>query len=416
MFCYKCGSKIDDDAKFCRHCGAKMNMNSTVESTAPISEINADEKQFCMKTVKKNFSKGLILGLVGVVVFVVVLVSVLGDNQEPYYSPNSTVSTTETEKQTGDVTIESEESNMTEQNDIDKETDGAKEDVVIETIHFSTENMRPTVLETSDIRVRFNKFSYANSKTVFGVNFTVENETDEEISVVLTDVTVNGYDVSTSTGKTLVEPGHKAICDSSLWQKEIDETGESKWDSIEGVIEVREGYWGDVLYSIPVIIDKSCWEYEEEYAENNPITPIVSSDLTEIPEGAIIISSENLYPVLFENDGVKAAVSAYGYANGKTVFEIDFTFENNTDKDLNIVLTDVIIDGYDISSSTGKTLVEAGHKAVCDSSVWLRDMKEVGINDWIVLKGTVEIREGYLGDALYSIPVVIYRNAWTSTN
>jgi hypothetical protein len=88
--------------------------------------------------------------------------------------------------------------------------------------------------------------------------------------------------------------------------------------------------------------------------------------------------------------------------------------ENNTNEDLSIVLTDVIVDGYDISTSTGKTLVEAGHKAVCDSSVWLRDMKEVGINDWIVLTGVVEIREGYWGDALYTIPVVIYRNAWTS--
>lgn len=417
MFCYKCGSQIDDDAKFCRHCGAKMNIISTEAPAAPVSEIKANEKQPTMKSVKKKTSKGLVFGLVGVVALIIALVLILGGNQETPVSPDSgeIISTSEPTDSTPDTLTESEDGEKDKPLDATQEPESVeKEDVVIETIHMSTENMRPIILETSTIKVRFNKFSYANSKTVFGVNFIVENDTDEEISVVLTDVTVNGYDVSTSTGKTLVDPGHKANCDSSVWQKEIDETGESEWDVIEGVVEIREGYWGDALYSIPVIIDKACWEYEEEYAENNPIAPIISSDLAEIPEDAIVISSENLYPVLVEEEGVTAAVSAYGYANGKTVFEINFTMENNTGEDLSIVLTDVIVDGYDISTSTGKTLVEAGHKAVCDSSVWLRDMKEVGINDWIVLKGTVEIREGYWGDAVYSIPVVIYRNAWTS--
>lgn len=293
-------------------------------------------------------------------------------------------------------------------------TIAANEDVDIETIHMSTENMRPTILETSTIKVRFNKFSYANSKTVFGLNFIVENDADKEISVVLTDVIVNGYDVSTSVGKTLVEPGHKANCDSSVWQKEIDETGESEWDIIEGVIEIRDGYWGDALYSVPVIIEKDCWEYEAEYAKNNPITPIVSSDLAEIPDDSIVISSENMYPTLIEQEDVNANVKSFGYANGKTVFEINFSMENNTDEDLSIVLTNVVIDGYDISTSTGNSLVEAGHKAICDSSVWLKEMEEVGINDWIVLKGAVEIRKGYWGDAIYSIPVVIYRTAWAN--
>lgn len=299
-------------------------------------------------------------------------------------------------------------------NEIDVVQTEKREEVVIEAIHMSVDNMRPTILETSDINVRFNKFGYANGETVFKVNFIVENETNEDISVVLTDVTVNGYDVSTSTGNTLVEPGHKANCDSSVWQNDIDETGESEWDVIEGTVEIREGYWGDALYSVPVIIDRACWEYEEEYAQSNPMPTIASTDLEVLPDDATVMSSDNLYPVLIEEDGVIAAVSSYDYANGKTVFEVKFSMENNTDKELSIVLTDVIVDGYDISTSTGNTLVEPGHKAICDSSVWLRDMEEVGIKDWIVLKGTVEIREGYWGDALYSIPVVIYRDAWGS--
>lgn len=408
MFCYKCGAKLDDDARFCRQCGTKVNF--------PTADISEKAVESTSKKNGKKLLKGLILCLIIVGLIIIVTVAFRG-NETPSAPTNTVgnISISEAEDVLTNAPATTENITESTQADVSQETEAAEiEDVVIETIHMSTENMRPTILETDSIKVRLNKFSYANSETVFGVNFIVENDSDKEIDVVLTDVRVNGFDVSTSTGKSLVEPGHKANCDSSVWQDDIDETGESEWDVIEGVVEIREGYWGDALYSVPVVIDKVCWEYEEEYAENNPGTPIEPSDLAEIPEGAIVISSENLYPVFIEENGVTAAVSAYGYANSKTVFEINFTLENNTDEDLSIVLTDVVVDGYDISTSTGKTLVEAGHKAVCDSSVWLRDMKEVGINDWIVLTGTVEIREGYWGDAIYSFPVVIYQNAWTS--
>lgn len=419
VFCYKCGRQIDDDAQFCRYCGAKMNVIPADASAAPAVENKAAENQPTINPNKKKSSGWIIFGILGGVVIIAALVLVFWDNQATLSSPDfgEVISSSDPTDSTAGTLTKPEDSEVDKTIDATQKPESSeKEDVDIETIHISMDNMRPTILETSTIKVRFNKFGYANNKTVFDVNFIVENETDEEISVVWTDVTVNGYDVPTSTGKTIVEPGHKANCESSVWQDEIDETGESKWNVIEGVIEIRKSYLGDVLYSVPVTIDKACWEYEEEYAKDNPITPIVSSDLAEVPEDAIVISADNLYPILVAEEGVTATVSGYGYANGKTVFDINFAMENNTDEDLSIVLTDVVVDGYDISTSTGKTLVEAGHKAVCDSSVWLRDMEEVGINDWIVLKGTVEIRGDYWGDAVYSIPVVIYRNAWTSVD
>lgn len=416
MICYKCGKQIDDDAKFCCYCGAKINVISAKESAEGNIKTNAVENTSTVKRDKKKSSKKLLFGFIGAIVLIMALIivslSILSGNQQ--LSPGSDFVTEHTESTT-DTSTEFEDIKIAKKEETQQKTESTRnEDVIIETIHMSTDNMRPTIFETSTIKVRLNEFGYSNNKTVFDTNFIVENDSNEEINVVLTDVIINGYDISASVGKTLVEPGHKSICECSVWQDNIDETGESEWDVMEGVIEISVGHGGDALYSIPVIIDKACWEYEEEYAENNPIAPIVSSDLVEIPEGAIVISSENLYPVLVDENNITATVSSYGYANGKTVFEINFTMENNTTEDLSISLTDVIVDGYDISTSIGNTLVEAGHKAVCDSSIWLDDMEEVGINDWIVLKGTVEISEGYWGDTVYSIPVVIYRNAWNN--
>lgn len=299
-------------------------------------------------------------------------------------------------------------------NNTEQDNSFNKENITIKTINFNKENMRPIVLETSNIKVCFNRFSYANSKTVYCIEYIVENNTNVDIEVVLTDVVVNGYDVSTSLGKTVVKPGHKANCDSSVWQKKIDETGESQWNVIEGVIEISKDDDGEVLYSIPVVFDKECWEYEEDYAKNNPIKPVVSTDLNKIPNNTIVISSKNLKPALVDEKDVKASVSSFGYANGKTVFKINFSLDNKSEEKLRIVLTDVVIDGYDVPTTTGMIVVEPGHKAICDSSVWQKEMNKVGIDEWIVLKGTVEIRKGFWGDTLYSIPVVIYRDAWAS--
>ena len=84
----------------------------------------------------------------------------------------------------------------------------------------------------------------------------------------------------------------------------------------------------------------------------------VSGEVT-MPE--VHLSVENMRPILIDEKGIKVSISGFGYANDKTVYEIKFLFENSSDKDISVSLTSAVVNGVDVSTSQGKSLVEAGH-------------------------------------------------------
>lgn len=280
-------------------------------------------------------------------------------------------------------------------------------------VNLNAENMYPVLIDTNGVKASIIGYSYANNKSVFELDMLFENNTADELSIRLVDVIVDGFDISTTIGRVLVDAGHKAICDSSVWEKKLKEAGITEWAEIEGRIVIANGYWGEELYSIPITIAKECWETEDAGSVSKPV--IVSSpEDTIIPSGALEISKDNLHPSIYDNDGIVVSVQNYSYANAKSVFQINMIFDNQTDQELAVMLTDVVVNGFDLSSSTGKATVDAGHKAVCDSSIWKKNMTPLGINDWEYLTGIITVRKGLFGDRIIEVPVVIYKNAWES--
>ena len=280
----------------------------------------------------------------------------------------------------------------------------------LDTVIVDENNMRPIFIDDKAIKVSLNSFSYANNETVYGLNILLENRSDKTVSVVLTDVEIDSFEISTSQGKMAVSPGHSAICYSTVWQKNIDEAGIQDWSELAGTILVREDYFGEPIYSVPVIIKRSCWEYEKTFHDTSfkPVAPTKA----EAPDGAVVLSSKNATPILLEQDGVRLSINSFSTSNSGTVFKINFLLENGTDEDMSVVLTDVVINGYEISTSQGKMMVSAGKKAVCDSSIWEKDLKLAHIEEWTELQGTILVRKDYFGEELFSIPVIIYKDVW----
>ncbi len=44
MFCSKCGTKINDNAKFCKECGANLGLKENFEIQKVAEEVNAPQK------------------------------------------------------------------------------------------------------------------------------------------------------------------------------------------------------------------------------------------------------------------------------------------------------------------------------------------------------------------------------------
>lgn len=93
MFCKKCGSKLDDDAQFCEHCGTVIkriiletpetqNSNISLETDVTIPSIDVGNEGQAPATAMKKPIKALIIGAVVIVIIIVAILlnSLIGDN------------------------------------------------------------------------------------------------------------------------------------------------------------------------------------------------------------------------------------------------------------------------------------------------------------------------------------------------
>lgn len=280
------------------------------------------------------------------------------------------------------------------------------------TMTLSTNNMRPTLVDDTDVRIAVHSFTYGNGKSVYSFNVLFENYTDKKLYLMLVDVVIDGFDIPTTYGKMFVDAGQRAICSSSIWEKDLKVAGITDWSHLDGFIEVREESSGNALYTVPIKIEKACWEYEGIYSQENSIQEIIPTGKINIPQDAAILSEDNPTPLIFDTDNIKISASSYEYDNSKTIYQINFVLDNQSNNDLNLNLTDVVIEGFEISTTFENNVVKSNHKAVCSVFLRQKDLNGVGIKDWVVLSGKIELRKDWGGKILYTIPVVIYKNAW----
>ena len=71
MFCSKCGKQIEDDAKFCEHCGAVIN-TPTIRNEKSEQTVITSKKV----SVKKEINKPLIITIIAVVIVLIVVIGV----------------------------------------------------------------------------------------------------------------------------------------------------------------------------------------------------------------------------------------------------------------------------------------------------------------------------------------------------
>lgn len=90
MFCKQCGTKLDDDAQFCEHCGTVIKRiasevsisgdseatNTQEQNVSPVM-INEDEQPKA-KSIKKKSKKGLFIGITAILVVIVVGIALSG--------------------------------------------------------------------------------------------------------------------------------------------------------------------------------------------------------------------------------------------------------------------------------------------------------------------------------------------------
>ena len=396
--CPECGNNISDKSEKCIHCGfdfhAVLDVSEEIPDNASSPVVSQETASAPLKT--SNSAKKIIsiVAAIAAVAAVVLLVA------HPFSSKPS--------DNAKENSIDVQESSVVNDDTDTEKKDLESKETTFKSIDVSPDNMRPVFVDTDSVKVSMNSFDYANNGSVFKMYFLVENNSDESISVSLEDVDINNYEISNYEGKTIVDAGHKAICDSSIWQDDIDEVHIETWDSFTGIVSVSDSDF-NIIYQTPITVQKSCWEAKKKYTDNSP-----SVEEAEIkPDNdVLVISGDNNSPVLYDDENCTVTLDSFTTANSGTVYKINFLLENKSAGDVSVQLEDVVLNGYEFSTSHGKSLVSAGKSALCDSSLWQNNLDRAHIDKWKAFYANVVIRHDYYGDEIATIPVVIYKEVW----
>lgn len=211
MFCRKCGQEIKPGAKFCTKCGTPVQQQTSpqtpsVASTpqaAPASQVATPQVPVQPETKVEKKGKGLIIGLICLVVILLVIGAVLitysmrqsGDNNEE--SDNEHKSTQE-QLTTEEITQKESESAVVETEKV-TETEKAAESIVSESteamFNSQSESTESAVPHTYDVVVADVTWTdaYQQAKNVPN-GYLVTFETQEEMDQVLAQITQEGYE------------------------------------------------------------------------------------------------------------------------------------------------------------------------------------------------------------------------------
>ena len=149
----------------------------------------------------------------------------------------------------------------------EKETETALETETIvssqEPIHVNMDNLTPVLYEDEKMKLSINSFGYANGETVFKIFLTLENNDSEELYTALSDVEIDNFQIDSTCDFEGVAPGKSGVTEVAVWQDEIDKTGKTDWTSFNANVIIRNGFWSDAIVSVPVVVDKECWDSVE---------------------------------------------------------------------------------------------------------------------------------------------------------
>ena len=160
MYCYKCGTKLEDDAIFCQECGAKQidvqeTSNMTNDSSAETKvDKTSDNHNSIIEKLKKN---KMIVGIVLAVLVIVIGVLVMIGTRKPSVKLNDYVT----------ITVEGCDPNGTASIDFDKDRFEADYGELLEkkvkkaddpSPYVSDEEKLEAILESLDDGAAYNKF------------------------------------------------------------------------------------------------------------------------------------------------------------------------------------------------------------------------------------------------------------------
>lgn len=380
MFCYKCGAKLDDEAKFCRYCGAKLNV-STVNTNPKEDSMDyevmdkLEKKDMEQLDGKKKSHKNIVLVIAVVVVLVLVafLSSTLGGN----HSKSTNIDSNITENDESTSSQENEEGATTQ-----------------ETEATPNEPVNIVLMDADDIYVEFRGIEEYSSQSWI-VNLYVENNRDSEIYVSLRDCQINKFSVEfanngisiPANGKYLAAPNFDLIIDLD----DLAAYGINTIETLDFNLRISTEMFGDVISETPVNL------------EIKKVITTVNGNNTEVQSSDVLLNSDNIY---VEFRGIEE------YSSKSWI--VNLYVENNRDSEIYVSLRDGQVNKFSMGFSNNGISIPAGSKYLAapnfDLIINIDDLNDYGITNIETLDFTLRISTEMFGDLISETPVSLEVN------
>ncbi|WP_418750584.1 hypothetical protein [Frisingicoccus sp.] len=132
----------------------------------------------------------------------------------------------------------------------------------IKPLHITRDNMTPVIYEGDYGKIKLSNIRYGTEWGITGyrLTFDIENNTDNEMAVLLGATYINDYGINAYTDISSVAPGKKGSMDSYIRDEEITSEMEN-FTQIESNIFVSTNVMlGKSYLQIPVVIDRDVFE------------------------------------------------------------------------------------------------------------------------------------------------------------
>lgn len=285
------------------------------------------------------------------------------------------------------------EKNTEKENDkiIEKTTEsdsGTESDKITSDVENESNGETQTIINNDDIFVEYRGISEYSSDSWI-INLYIENKSDKEFYVNACDVIVDGCNITISNNNNSISAGSKYLAESNfsyiISAKNLAAYGIEKMTNLTFTLKVAEEWAGDAVY-------------EEKVSSS------LSKPLSGLIDNTTIADSK----LLLENDDVK--VSYCGIAEySDSSWILNLYMENKSDTEKYLDVDNLLVNGYSIRLANGNYAVPAQCKFLAFPTfkyvINTKDLEAYGISDIESIDFTLNIKNEWLGDSIYSVPV-----------
>lgn len=125
-------------------------------------------------------------------------------------------------------------------------------------------------------------------------------------------------------------------------------------------------------------------------ADSKEETTESSNDVTK--EDVIQITKDSVGAVIYDENDIKVTIQKLSHESnsGTPFFQIEYLIENNSEKDVTLIMLDSYVDDFNVGTYGGNT-INAGKKGIADLSIWEKDYKPYNIDDFDVWESKIQI-------------------------